>query len=948
MTDRAEERTPDTGHASRGGTGMSALEAAAALGISERTIRRAIARDDLHATKHAGMYRIAPDDLTRYARSRKAPISLATRRYHDSARLTPLPARSRTRAVHVPRPLTPLIGREGELRQAMRLLDGDDLRLLTLVGPGGVGKTRLALAIASALQDDFAHGARFVPLAAVRDPDLAITAIARKLGIQEDERRPLADVLIDVLRDHHLLLVLDNLEHVTSTVTPWLEALLMGSQRLRVLVTSRIALGVPGEQRYPVKPLPVPDNLTSAIDIRNPSVVLFTQRAQAIQPDLVIDDSTLATVTRICQRVEGLPLAIELAAARVAMLSLDALLERLTDRFQVLTGGAPTAEIRLRSLWDAIAWSYDPLPEAAQSLFRRLAVFAGGFTLDAVEFVAAYPEPDSPVPTIDLLGTLVDHSLVRHEQLVHEESRYWMLETIREFGLDRLAAIGREELAREAHARYYERLTIEAKVELQRRDQARWLNRLESEHNNLREATAWLIDRGAAENAVLLNARLLGFFLVRGHYAEKRTLFQRLVEDPRVKLGTIARARALLMLGAMGGLQGEPAAAVAMLEEALSTFRERGDENGAMLALHVLAVTFSMVGDLERAGDAQRQNLHLGRKLGDRHTESVALSNIGGFALRQGNVELAETLLNESRRIALDAEDWWIAGMISQDLASVAFHRGDYELAEKLVVEGLQLLSGLGDRMSVPWAHVQLAHICRARHEFDAASDHLRTGLAMARESGPAGAIPNMLSDLGKLACDANDLAQCASLLRQSIEVLRHTGQMRELAYCLDAFAALALAAGNLSQAARFVGSADMAIGHAEGARPPGLWATEYAALTAALHRSLSPNRYRQEWEAGNGSTPDEAIAAALASQPDREAATPGVSSAAVEASHALTRREFDVLHLLADGRTDREIAQTLSISPRTVGGHVTHLLAKLGVETRTAAVAHALRSGLA
>jgi predicted ATPase/DNA-binding CsgD family transcriptional regulator len=835
-----------------------------------------------------------------------------------------------------------------ELQQAIGLLDSNDLRLLTLVGPGGVGKTRLALAIAAALQDDFAHGTRFVPLASVRDPALAITAIARKLGIQESERRPISDVVMDVLHDQHLLLVLDNLEHVTSTVTPWLDALLTGSQRLRVLVTSRIALSVPGEQRYLVKPLPVPHDFTSADAIDSPSVELFMQRARSFRPDLAIVDSTIATVTRICQRVEGLPLAIELAAARVSVLSLDTLLEHLTNSFQLLSSEAPVGDARLRSLWHAIAWSYDLLPNAAQALFRRLSVFTGGFTLNAAEFVAAYPESNSPLPSVDLLGTLVDHSLLRHEQLENEESRYSMLETIREFGLNRLAAIDGVDRARKAHATYCEHLTVEPEVELQRRDQARWLNRLESEHNNLREATAWLIDRGALEHAILLNSRLLRFFLIRGHYAEKRTLFQRFVDDPRVLTGTIARAKALFMLGAMGGLLGEAPASVPMLEEALSIFRERNDDKGAMLALHVLAVTFSMLGDFERAGGAQSQCVGLSRELGDRHTESVGLSNIGIFALRQGNIDLAETLLNESMRIALEVEDWWLAGMNSQDLASVAFHRGDYDRSEELVDDGLRLLTELGDRMCVPWAHVQLARVCRAQHKADAAWEHLRTGLAMARESGLTGDIPDIFSDMGKLACDANDLAQSLSLLQQSIELLRHSGQTMNLAYSLDAFAALALTAGDLFRAAQFAGSADMALAHAGAARSLGVWSTEYAELTTTLRRTLSPNDFKQAWEAGNGSTPDGAIVEALAYRPDRTAAAPESSIGAEEASYGLTRRELEVLRLMAEGRTDRTIADALSISPRTVGGHVTHILAKLDVETRTAAVAHALRHDLA
>lgn len=641
----------------------------------------------------------------------------------------------------IPTSLTPLIGREREVAQIADLLREPPVRLVTLTGPGGVGKTRLAMAVARDVGAAFPDGVRFVGLAAVTEPDLVASAVVQALGVKASGEEPSATRLIAALRGARLLLVLDNFEHVVEAA-PLVSDLLTGCPDLRILATSRVRLQVSGEHGFPVPPLALPRiDEPPSVDgpQRSGAVRLFEDRARAIDPTFALTPANAEAVVGICRHLDGLPLAIELAAARIAVLSPVALLSRLERRLPLLTGGRRDAPARHRTVRDAIAWSIELLTPAERALFSRVSVFVGGFTLDAAEAVAGGPDLD----VLDGIGSLVDNSLLRQHVGPDGEPRYLMLETIREYGVEQLEAGGEAVAMRRRHAAWCVRLAEDHAPHIRGPGQARAAARLDGERGNLRSAFAWLLESNDADGAMRLALALGFYWSMRAHQTEARRWLEAAL-DGTPGAPTETRAAALHALVVQAGLLGDHATARSRAEEGLALARQAGGSVTLGRALFDLGLAWEWSGDGDRAATCYGQSVAALRAAEAPTWLALALVNHGHTLDWQGHTGDATAACDEGLALYRSLGDRWGIALATGIRAHIARSRGDHALAARLFRESIVAAEAVGDERCVMGAVAGLAGVALARGFAEQAA-RLLGGAAGAREAAGVSRIMHHL-----------------------------------------------------------------------------------------------------------------------------------------------------------------------------------------------------------
>ncbi len=682
---------------------------------------------------------------------------------------------------NLPAPPTRLVDRERELGAVCDLLTHDDVRLLTLTGPGGVGKTRLGVEAAANIKDRFTDGVFFIPLSSTTDPSLLVSAIAQTLGLREEGQRPLIESVKDYLHEKNLLLFLDTFEHLLAGATTLAE-LLAYCEKLKMLVTSREVLRVRGEREFPTPPLPLPNTKKPSADIlelsQNPAVTLFTQRALDARPDFALTNENSGAVAEICIRLDGLPLALELAAARIGVLPPQGILERLTERFKLLGMAPRDLPARQQSLRAAIDSSYDLLEDSEKKLFRHLSVFTDGCTLEAAEKVCN-PSRDLGMEVLDGLASLVQKNLVRREE-VNGQLRFSMLETIHEYALEQLVKSGEEDEVRLYHWEFFLNMAESAEGQLWRRvyrpEQVVWLNRLETEYGNLRGALQWSQQKGQLDKVLRLSGTLRKFWSARGHREEGRQWLDSSLQNDRIT--SVPQPILAKALSASGGLAlgpGQFAAARSNFERSLETYKKLADRHGEARVLSDMGYLAAFTEGVEQASTLFAKSLEIHRELGDKEDVADCLYDMGVWTIFRGDLAGARSLLEQSLAIVRELGERPLPGLLRQ-LAEVISAQGDYSAARELCEEALAATTDLGDTREMGMAVLSIGNLASGQGDFAEAHQLLEKGNAIFRELGSKDSIALSLFLLGQNASSSGDLEGARSFYEEALSKSKASG----------------------------------------------------------------------------------------------------------------------------------------------------------------------------
>lgn len=895
---------------------------------SRRMVERIAGALELSAEECAQVRRAIGDESGAALPLRSMPSPLAIK-----------PDESALRTATLPVPPAPLIGRSRDIVALRSLLLAADWRLITLTGPGGVGKTRLALQLAADLQAMFIDGVWFVDLAPLRDPQLVFAAIARALGVKSDaEPLPL---LARILRDRRALLVLDNFEQVMDAA-PSVARLLAAAPQLTLLITSRAPLRLTYEQEFLVAPLELPpEQQAHALDTYA-AVQLFIRHVRTVQPTFALTAENGATIAAICRRLDGLPLALELAAARTRLLPLPTLLQRLDQRLTLLTDGPRDLPARQQTLRATLAWSYQLLDASVQYVFARLSVFVGGAALKAIVAICGPFEQGDVLTT---LTPLVEQSLLRQLTDAEGEPRFAMLETVREYALEQLAVNGEAELMHMRHAAYYLRESETAVPQLCGPEQRRWLDRLETDHDNLRAAFAWYLASGNCEEALRLAGALHWFWDRRGYLHEGRTWIQAALAASAAIFepsNSLLRARAWALVGAaaLAFDQGDRTAVAALAEESAALFRQMDDKPGLTLALLRLAFGVSAI-DPRRAHALLAEAQGCAQATGDPWFTGLALFvTAQALLFGAGDAVAARGFITAALPALQASGDPYLIAHGLGTLGLVELAEGDLVAARAALENSLAVTRALRDARSIALTAATTGDIARCQRAYERAAELYSESLALYYELGNETEIPAILHNQAYVALGVHEYTTARELFVESLRRQQMAGNMAGVVEGIHGLAALATMQGDIECAARLFGAAEAI----RAAHPAPIWPAEHFEIEqykTQLRTQLPALRYTMLAREGQDFSVDAAIAYALAEMVQATLPEPP------KRAHGLTAREQEVVVLVAQGATNRMIAETLVISERTVERHVANIFAKLNLNSRTQIAVFAVEADL-